>query len=88
MGASKKKKKKLRKNKRRQEQLRKQGGGVVPSDGRKMLSVTYPDGTKAKVPDDGRVYPKGTMISWDKIGRNGRPEMAWCVTGGGWPFDD
>ncbi len=52
------------------------------------LRVTYPNGRSAMIPDDGRQLPRGTMIVWDVEQPNGRREMRWTVTGGGWPFDD
>ena len=54
----------------------------------RMLFVTYPDGREEVVPDDGRRFPKGTMIAWDEVTKSGKREMRWTVVGGGWPFDD
>ena len=55
---------------------------------RRMLHVTYPDGRSERVPDDGRSFPEGTMLEWDERQPAGHDELRWCVTGGGWPFDD
>ncbi len=54
----------------------------------RTLKVTYPNGRTEVVPDDGRHFPEGTMVVWNAPGAHGKPEMRWCVTGGGWPFDD
>ena len=54
----------------------------------RMLTVTFPNGRKERIPDDGRALPKGTMVSWDAPDHRGRPTMRWSVIGGGWPFDD
>ncbi|MCO4745217.1 MAG: hypothetical protein KC912_10555 [Proteobacteria bacterium] len=54
----------------------------------RMLRVTWPSGRVERIPDDGRSFPPGTMISWDAPGPSGSPEMRWSVVGGGWPFDD
>jgi hypothetical protein len=52
------------------------------------LTVTAPNGQRTRVPDDGRTFPPGTMISYDVVTPRGHREMRWCVVGGGWPFDD
>lgn len=73
------------KRKKQRKSQRARAGGSV--DG--MLTVTYPNGRKERIPDDGKHnLPAGTMITYDALNSRGQPEMRWCVTGGGWPFDD
>jgi|GEM_PF-2868537 len=55
--------------------------------GARKVRATYANGRVEVNPDDGRHYPPGTMLTWDEDTPRGR-EMRWCVTGGGWPFDD
>lgn len=55
--------------------------------GKRMIRATYPNGRVEVHEEDGRTYPPGTKLEWD-VEVRGRKEMRWCVTGGGWPFDD
>lgn len=63
-------------------------GGDVGEARVGTLTVTTPNGQRTRVPDDGRTFPPGTMISYDVVTPRGHREMRWCVVGGGWPFDD
>lgn len=53
------------------------------------MTATLPSGARVETtPNSGRVWPPGTMLTWNEPSSSGRPEMRWCVVGGGWPFDD
>jgi hypothetical protein len=86
--ASKRRKRRLRERRAKKADTEPSLDFALPLRSDQKLKVTYPNGRTEIVPDDGRSFPKGTMIVWSETKKRGRGEMRWCVTGGGWPFDD